>query len=102
VKRERNDRLVMKERIAEKLLLRNSKTERLKFLKDNGQHIRVLQNIRLLLEKPRLPRHDVLARKALPDYTGHALTPEQECKHTIESSPSYTLTRCLLISCFYS
>ena len=80
--RVRDDRFVMKERIAEKLLLRNSKNERLKFLKDNGQNIRVLQNIRLRLDKARLPRHDVSAPQALPDYDGHALTLEQECKHT--------------------
>lgn len=87
--RVRDERLVMKERIAEKLLLRNSKNERLKFLKDNGQNIRVLQNIRLRLDKARLPRHDVPAPQALPDYDGHALTLEQECKHTIISSRYY-------------
>lgn len=53
----RNARFVIKEGIAQLLVQRDVVNQRDKFLQENSKHIRVLQNVRLLLDKPRLPPH---------------------------------------------
>lgn len=55
--RMRNARFVIKEGIAQLLVQRDVENERDKFLRTNSKHIRVLQNVRLLLNRPRLPPH---------------------------------------------
>jgi hypothetical protein len=56
-KRVRNARFVIKEGIAKMLVHRDVQNERDAFIKNNAFHIRVLQNVRLNLQKPKLPAH---------------------------------------------
>ena len=57
VSRVRNARFVIKEGIAKLLVHRDVVNERDKFLKDNSNQIRLIQNVRLLLNRPKLPPH---------------------------------------------
>lgn len=55
--RARNARFVVKESIATMLVSRDVKQGREDFINENSKHIRVLQNVRLALNKPKLPAH---------------------------------------------
>lgn len=57
VSRVRNARFVIKEGIAKMLVHRDVQNEGDAFIKRNSFHIRVLQNVRLQLHRPKLPPH---------------------------------------------
>ena len=57
VSRVRNARFVIKEGIAKVLVQRDVVNERDRFISNNSQHIRMLQNVRLALSRPKLPPH---------------------------------------------
>ncbi len=55
--RRRDPKQLLKEQIAEQLIIREEQKNRRKFLREGADRIRVLQNISKLFKKPRMPTH---------------------------------------------